>query len=72
MIISNSITEIINEFLELDAGDKQFYDIRSTEVWQELVELELTDSVEICQLEQIIDTLAENYNELCNQFGDKF
>jgi len=71
-IISNAITEIIGEFIETPDGDKQCFDPTGTDGYEMLCEAGLEIEDEVDKLERILNDIISGYEELCNQFGDKF
>ena len=71
MKISDAISGILAEFTTIPDGDKQNYNVESSEYYQGLSESDC-DLEEVRMLVKIIDELVGGYRELCDQFGDKF
>ena len=68
--VTEKISEIIQEFVEIPDGDKQCFDIYETEAYLELKEAGLTNEKEVVNLTFTINNIVNSYEQLCNMFGD--
>lgn len=70
ILLTEKISEIIQEFTEIPDGSKQDFDIYDTEAYRDLKEAGLTNEIEVINLTFTINNLVNSYEQLCDMFGD--
>ena len=69
-ILSEEIWNILYDFMHTPDGDKQCFDIYTTDGYKTLEEHELTNHEEVIQLRITIEDIVNSYTQLCDLFGD--